>query len=144
LEQFLKFAFGVLERRNDRKSADSPMELLKNEFTGGVKPAIKKNSAKKGFKGICERGGTISATVKFFASAQNEMFAQAKVASMFGEGAAIDKFGASFREGAFAERGEILVEFASQNELEDGVTEEFEALIGLDGNALFVGNRGVS
>jgi hypothetical protein len=37
-----------------------------------------------------------------------------------------------------------LVKLASENELEDGIAEELKALVGLDGNTLFVGNRGMS
>jgi hypothetical protein len=143
LQQFLKFTFGIFERGNDRESPYSAVELAKYEFTGRVKAAVEENSAEKGLKRICQSRRTIAATVKFFASAEDEMLAQAKLPSLLGERAAVDEFGARFRERSFAERREILVELASENELEDGITEEFEALVGLDRNALFVGDRGM-
>jgi hypothetical protein len=140
LEQFLEFAFRVFERGNDRQSADRAMELAKNEFTGGIKAAIEKNRAKEGFESICESGRTVAATVDLFAATEDEMFAEAKLAGVIGEGAAINEFCAGFCERAFAKRGEILVELASENELQHGVPEEFETLVGLDWNALFVGD----
>jgi len=69
------------------------------------------------------------------------MPAQAELTSMLGESAAIDEFGASFGEWAFPEGREILIELARENELEDGVTKEFEPLVRLDWHALFVGDR---
>jgi hypothetical protein len=143
LEQFLKFAFGIFECGNDRESPYSPMELAKYEFTGRLKATVEENSAEKGLKRIGQSGGTIAASVKFFASAEDEMLAQAKLPSVVGEGAAVDEFRPRFRERAFAKGRKILVELTSENELEDGITEEFEALVGLDRNALFVGDRGM-
>ncbi len=140
MEQFLEFALGIFECGNDRQSAHSAMELAKNKFTCGIKAAIEKNRAEKGFKGICEGGGTVAATVDFFAATEDEMFAQAEMAGMFGKGATIDEFGAGFCERAFAKRGKILVELASENELKNSITQELEALVGLDWNTLFVGD----
>jgi hypothetical protein len=78
--------------------------------------------------------------MEFFASTQDEMLAEAELPRVVSEGASIHKFSASFGERAFAKRWKILIELASENELEDSVAEEFEPLIGLDGHALFVGN----
>jgi hypothetical protein len=138
LEQFLEFAFGVFECGDDRQGANSAMELAQNKFTGGIKAAVEKNRAEKGFESVRKSGRAVATTVEFFAPTEDEMLAEAKLAGVFCEGAAIDEFGAGFREGTFAEGGEILVELASKNELEDSITEEFEPLIGLDRNTLFV------
>ena len=82
--------------------------------------------------------------MEFFAPTEDEMLAEAKLPGVFGKRAAINEFGAGFRERALAKRGEILVELASENELKHSVTEEFEALVGLDRNALFMGDGWVS
>lgn len=68
LQQFLKFAFGVLQRRNDRQCANSPVELAKNEFACGVKATIEKNSAEKGFKSIRQRRRALATAMEFFAA----------------------------------------------------------------------------
>jgi hypothetical protein len=47
LEQFLEFAFGIFERRNDRQRTDGPMKLAKNEFAGGLKTAVEKDRAEQ-------------------------------------------------------------------------------------------------
>src|SRR6266850_3914830 len=120
------------------------MELAENKFARGVKTAIEENGAENGFEGVCEGGWTFAATVEFFASAQDEMLAEAKLARMVGERAAIDQFGASFCQGTFAEGGEIQVKLASENQLEDSIAQEFKALVGLDGHALFVSDGRVS
>jgi hypothetical protein len=91
------------------------MKLTHNEFAGGVKAAVEKNRAEKGFKRICQGRGTLAAAVKFFPAAEDEMFAQAKLASVVGECAAIDEFSSRFRQRTFAEGGEILVKLASEN-----------------------------
>src|SRR3954451_11193715 len=120
------------------------MELAQNEFTGGIETAIEKNRAQKRFKSIRQRGRAFTSAVKFFASAENEMISQAELARVLSERAAIDQFGACLRQRPLPEGRKILVEFASQNELQDGITEEFQALVGLHGNALFVCDGGMS
>jgi hypothetical protein len=78
--------------------------------------------------------------VEFFAATEDEMFTEAKLAGVIGEGAAINEFRAGFCERTFSECGKILVELTSENELQHSISEEFEALVGLDWNALFVGD----
>ena len=46
-------------------------------------------------------------------------------------------------EHAFAFLGIELIEFAGQNELEDGVSEKLESLIGLSDVLVLVGERGM-
>jgi hypothetical protein len=140
LEQFLEFAFGIFERGNDGQRADRSMKLPKDEFTGRIKTAIEENRSEQRFESVRKSRSAFAATVEFFASAQEEMFAEAKLARVFGQSAAIDKFSAGFRQRTFAEGREILVKLPSENELEDRIAEELEALVGLDGNTLFVGH----
>jgi hypothetical protein len=116
------------------------MKLAKNEFTGRFKAAIEENRAQKRFERVRQSGGTLASAMEFFASTQDEMLAKPELAGVFGKGASVDQLGPSFGERAFAEGRKILIELPSENELEHGVTEEFEPLVGLDGNALFVGN----
>ena len=71
------------------------------------------------------------------------MLAQAQVPGALGQGAAIDQLGAGLGERAFTEAGELLVQFAREHELQDGVAQEFEALVGLGGGALLMRDRGM-
>jgi hypothetical protein len=68
------------------------------------------------------------------------MFAEAKLVRVLGESTAIDEFSAGFRQRTFAEGGEILVKLARENKLEDRIAEELKALVGLDGDPLFMGD----
>jgi len=120
------------------------MKLAKNEFTGSLETAVEENRPEKGFERVRQSGGTLAPAVNFFASTQDEMLAEPELAGVFGKSATIDQLGASFGERAFAKGREILVELPSENELEDSVTEKFEALVGLHGNALFVRDGGMS
>lgn len=138
LEKFLQFALGIFERGNDGQRADSAMKLAKDEFTGRIEATVEKNRPEQRFKSVRKSGSAVAATVEFFASAQDEMFAEAKLARVFGESAPINEFSAGFGQRAFAESRKILVKLASKNELEDGIAEELKALVGLDGNTLFV------
>jgi len=140
LEQFLEFAFGIFERGNDGQGADSAMELSKDEFACRIESTIEKNRPEQRLESVRKSGSPFAAAVEFFASAQEEMFAEAKLPRVFGESAAIDQFSTGFRQRTFAEGGEILVKLTSQNELEDRIAQEFEPLVGLDRNTLFVGD----
>jgi hypothetical protein len=81
--------------------------------------------------------------VKFFASAQDEVVSQAELARVLGKRAAIDEFGAGLCQRPLSEGWKILVELASENELQDGISQELQPLVGLHGNALFVCHRRV-
>lgn len=138
LQKFLQLALGIFERGNDGQRADSAMKLAKDEFTGRIKTAIEENRPEQRFESVRESGSAFAAAVEFFASAQDEMFAEANLARVFGESTAIDEFSPGFCQRAFAEGRKILVKLASENELEDGIAEELKALVGLDGDTLFV------
>ena len=103
LEQFLEFAFGIFERGDDRERTDHAMKLTKYELTGRLKTAIEKNRAEKRFERVRQSGRTLPAAVQFFASTQDEMFAEPELAGVVSEGAPIDQLGASFGERTFAE-----------------------------------------
>jgi hypothetical protein len=143
LEEFLEFAFGVFEDGNNGEAAEGVLELVQNKIAGGFKAAIEKDGAQERLEGVGQGGGALAAAVLLLAAAEQQVFAEAETPAMLGQGAAIDHFGASLGERAFAHGGEFFVELASEDELQDGVTEELEALIGLDGRALLVGDRGM-
>ncbi len=71
------------------------------------------------------------------------MAAQVKTPAHFRQGLTIDQLGTRLGQRTFAKLGELLIEFAGQDELEDGIAQEFKALIVLDGHALFMRHRRV-
>jgi hypothetical protein len=140
LEIFLKFALGIVEDGNVPEAGEGFAEMVQDKIPGGSKTAIKENSAEDGFKGIGERGGPFAAAVGFLAAADDKIFAQAEQAAFFGEGAAVDELGAGLGERAFVEGGKFLVQLLGEHELEDGIAEEFKALVVLGGRAEFMGD----
>jgi hypothetical protein len=68
------------------------------------------------------------------------VIAESQTSALLSERATIDHLGAGLGKRTFANVWEFLVEFARQDELKDSVTEEFEALIVLNGGALLVRN----
>ncbi len=143
LEQFLEFALGIFENRDDGDLAESAQELAKNEVARGFESPVNKNRPEQGLKGVCEGRRSLPAAVHFFATAKGEVGAEAQPPPVFGQGTAVDEFGAGFGEGAFANGREFFVELARQDELQDGIAEELEALVSLNRSALLVGNGGV-
>ena len=117
---------GIVRRVRRR----SPLKFAQDEFLRGVKTAIEKNRAEHGFKGIGQRRGAFAAAVGFLAAAQMQMFApRFSAAPCSARVLAVHQFGAGLGQRAFVEAGKFVVEFAGQDELEDGVAEKLEALV---------------
>ena len=57
------------------------------------------------------------------------MRAEVKREGAFGEGAAVDKFGACLRQRPFVERGKFFIQFLRENQLQHGIAEKFQPLI---------------
>jgi hypothetical protein len=74
----------------------------------------------------------------FLSPADDHMFAQFKLACPVGKCASIDQLCPRFRERTFAKYWKFFIQLARQHELENGIPEEFQPLIGLKGQALFV------
>src|SRR5262249_30962008 len=120
------------------------LELAVNERLSGGQTAIDKNGAENCFKGVGKGGSAVASTVRFLAATKNEVFAEAERAALFGKRAAGDRVCAGPWERAFVERGEMVVEIAREDELDDSVAEKLEALIVLSGRAVFVRDGGMS
>jgi hypothetical protein len=144
LKQFLKFAFGIFQDGNDRKLAKRGEKLAENKFARGIKAAIEKNRAQQSLEGVSERGRSLASAVLCFAAAKNEVLAEPETPAMLGKRPAIHQLRPRFGERPFAKRGEFFVKRARENKLKDSIAEEFEALVGLDRDALLVSNRRVS
>lgn len=133
LEEFLEFAFGVVDFGDAGGGSLHVGEGLgkgvEDEFACVMVAAVEEDGAEECFVGVGEVGLAVAAAGGFFAAGEDEVFAEGDAFGLRGEGAAIDHLGAGFGEGAFADVGEAVVEFGGEDEAEDGVAEEFEALV---------------
>jgi len=68
---------------------------------------------------------------------------EAQVPGALGQGPAVDQLGAGFGQRALAEGGELLIQLAREHKLQDGITQEFEPLIGLHWRSVLMRDRGV-
>ena len=71
------------------------------------------------------------------------MRANGQVPGALRERPAIDELRAGLGQRALVEGGELLIQLAREDELQDGVAKELEALIGLEGRVVLVGDRRV-
>lgn len=143
LEEFLEFAFGVVEGGDGFEFAKGVAKGAENVLAGFVVAAVEEDGAEEGFVGVGEVGGTVAAAGGFFAAGKDEVFAKSEAFGLGGEGAAVDHLGAGFGERAFADAGEAGVEFAGEDEAEDRVAEEFQALVVRNDSGRFMCNGGV-
>jgi hypothetical protein len=79
----------------------------------------------------------------FLAAAEGQMGAEVHDGAVLGQGLAIDEFRPRLGQRPFVEGGKFFVKFAGEDELQDGVAEKLEPLVGLRGRALLVGDRRV-
>jgi hypothetical protein len=143
LKEFLEFTLGVFEDGDGVYLGKGSAEMGGNEFFGVGKATVQENRAEDGFEGVGQGGGTVAAAVDLFAVTEDKELAEMEVAAFFGEGTAVDEFGAGFGELAFADVREFFVELAAEDELKNGVAKEFKALVVLHGHTLLVGDGGM-
>lgn len=129
LKDFLELAFGVVLFGLMFDSADGRLAVVENEPLGNGIIAVQVDGSDEGFKGIRKGGGTVAATVGFLAFAHEQVGAQIDAAGIGLERFAGDEPGAQLGEFALREGGEERVEKLGEDELNDGVAQELEALI---------------
>ena len=71
------------------------------------------------------------------------MRSDAQLSGALGQRAAIHQLGAAFGERSFAKIRKFFIQLARQHELQHGIAEKFQALIGFERDALFVRDRWV-
>src|ERR1051326_1727716 len=69
------------------------------------------------------------------------MRSQFQLPRSLGQAAAIHQLGPRLGQGTFAEPREFLVKLPRQGELQNGVAEKFQALVGLRRQSLLMGDR---
>ncbi len=129
LDEFLEAAFGVGELGAGFEGGADVAVPAEDGFFGGGEIAVEVEGADEGFEGVFEAGGAVLAVVLDFAAAHQEAFVESEVAGEIAEETAFGEDGAVFGEGAFAFVGVEGEEFLGEDEVENGVAEEFEALV---------------
>ena len=85
--------------------------------------------AENGFESVGQRGLFLAPAAAFFAAAQDQELTDLETFCLVGETAAINHLRARFRQRALAHSRKFFVKLLREHESEDGVTQEFEALI---------------
>jgi len=140
LQHFLQFPLGVFQDRNDGQFPEGLFELFEDKSPRLLETGIQKDGAQQSLEGVGQRGGAIAAAVEFLPAAEDEAATEAKPAAMVGQGSPIDQLGPGLGERPFAKGAEFVVKLAGQDQLEDGIAEKFQPLVGLHRRPLFVGN----
>lgn len=97
-----------------------------------------------GFQCVCEGGVAITSAICFFSASHAQMRTEFDASSMTRECFGRDELGACFGEYAFIGMRKFLVEQLGERELEDGVAQEFQALIVWLGALVFIANAAMS
>ncbi len=142
LDEFLEAAFGVAAVFDDGEAVGEGAVEGEDDALRGREVAVEVEGADEGFEGVFARGGAGPATGGFFAGAEAQAGVELEVAGEAGEEDAVGEGGAAAAELAFAVGGVEAVERFGEDELEDGVAEEFEALV-VFGGGLVLDERGV-
>src|SRR5262249_51982800 len=143
LQELLQFALRIFENRQGGKLTKRSMKLAQDEISRRLKSSIQKNCPEQRLKSIRQPGKPLSASMELLAPAQNQMCSQTKLPCVLGQRPAIHQLGPAFCQRSFSKSWELFIQLAGQYELQDGVSQEFQALVGLDWQALLMGNRGV-
>ena len=129
LQDFLQAAFGVVVGRVDFEVFEEFAGLGQNDAADGHEIAVEIHRADERLEGIGERAGALAAAIGLLAAAHHQVAADAEALGEDVEAVAGDDAGADFGEVAFAEIGKLVEKILGEDELKDGVAEEFEALI---------------
>ncbi len=129
LEEFLEAAFGVVVGGVDLEVFEEFAGFGQDDAADGDEVAIQIHGADEGLEGIGKGAGAVAAAVGFFAAAHHEVAAEAEALGQEAEAVARDDAGADLGQVAFGKAGELIEEVLGEDELEDGVAEEFEPLV---------------
>ncbi len=144
LEDFLEPSFGIVVVGVYLEVFEKFTRFGQNDTADGDKIAVEIHRADERLEGVGQRAGAVASAVGFFATAHHEVAAEVEAVGEDAESVAGDDAGADFREIAFGELGKLIEQMLGEDELQDGVAEEFEALI-VEMMALgFVSETGVS
>ena len=129
LEAFLEIALGIGLDEAISELVELSAEHADDKLRGGIQPGIDVNGPDDGFERIGERGIPLAAAAGLLATAHDEVRAEADLTGEAGERFGAHQMGAGLREAAFIGIGQPGEKLMAEGELEDGITEEFEALV---------------
>ena len=135
LEAFLEIALGIGLDEAIAELVELSAEDADDKLRGGIQPGIDVNGPDDGFERIGERGVPLAAAAGLLATAHDEVRTEADLTGEAGERFGAHQMGAGLREAAFIGLGQPGEKLMAEGELEDGITEEFEALV-VDAGAL--------
>ena len=104
-------------------------DLFLDEAAGGGESAVEVEGGDDGFERVGEDGGFAASSAVLFATAEEDVVAEADAEGDVAEVTAADDGGAEAGELALAGVGEALEEGFGGEEAEDGVADEFELLV---------------
>ena len=110
---------------------------------GCVESAIEQDRAEQRLVSVGEGGRAVPAAMQFLTPAEDQMLPEAQVPGALGQGSAVDQLGAGFGQRALAKGGELFIQLAREHKLQNGITQEFEPLIGLHRRSVLMRDRGV-
>src|SRR5579883_1591417 len=143
LQKLLQFTLGILDCGYRRHLAEGIVELSQNKVARPLKAAVEEDSSQQRFESVRQRGKALSSAGLLLTPAQDQVPPQSEPARLVGKAAAVHQLRPSLGQRTLPKHWEFVVKRPGQHELKDGVTEKLKALVGLDGIALFVGNRRV-
>src|SRR5690606_18740535 len=135
LQEFLQAGLGVLVGVHQGQAVQLVGQPGQHAFAGPLHAAVQVDGADQGFQGVGEDGFTAVAAALQLARPQAQVIAQAEAAGQHGQGLALDQARAQARQLAFAGLREALEQRLAGDEVEDGVAEEFQALVVAPGEA---------
>ena len=129
MQNLLQAAFWVVVGRVDFEVFEEFAGFGQDDAADGDEIAVEIHGADERLESIGKRAGALASAVGLFAAPHHEVASDAEALGEDVEAVARDDAGADFGEVAFAEVGKLIEEILGEDELEDGVAEEFEALI---------------
>ena len=143
LEQFLKFALGILDARHPARFADLEAEFAQDDGARGLKAPVQKNRPQQRFERIGQGGRTFAPAGVLLPAAQDQVTAQIQCAPVPGKRAGIDQLGPGLCQRALVGAGRFLVKRLGEDQSQQGVAQEFQPLVVRRGHGIFVGDRGM-
>lgn len=129
LEAFLEIAFGIGLDEAIAELVELSAEHADDKLRGGIEPGIDVNGPDDGFQCISECGIPLAASAGLFATPHDQVRAEADLTGEAGERFGAHQMGAGLGEAAFIGIWKAGEKLMTESELEDGIAEEFEALI---------------
>ena len=129
MEHFLQLAFRIVLGGFAGEGAKVVAGHAENEAADGFQIAVEIHGADQGLEGIGQSGGALASATGLLPATQHEVVAETKGRGVLFQALARDETGAEFGELSFAEGREKAVEVVGDDELQDRVAEELEALV---------------